>query len=238
MLIAVPRFSRGMKYLSIFAVVTWLLVGIYARVPHEGGIVGPLHWLVLIGARVVPHFELWRMFTYVIVPDPTGLGPLWAVLSFWWFGSPIEQRAGMRRVVPLALAGTVGGAVIALIGSRMSIEMNSEPVVGLSPVANAFLVGWGFMNATDKVSFFGLGPKFTGKQFALAFGIVSLVGAVLMRSASTLASVGGYAGAFVYMWIVMRGSGPKAPGGKRKRRSSGERFRVVQGGSNDKHQWN
>lgn len=241
LVISVPRFTRGMKYLSIFAVVTWLLVAIYARVPHAGGVVGPLHWLVLLGARVVPHFELWRMFTYVLVPDPTGFGPLWAVLSFWWFGSPIEQRAGMATIVPIALAGTVGGAVLALIGSRLSLEMNAEPVVGLAPIANAFLVGWGFLNAAQKVSFFGLGPELSGKQFALVFGGVSLVVAVFTRSASALASVGGYVGAFVYMWMVTRGPGskrPRGPAAPRKRRSSGERFMVVKGGRDDRHQWN
>ena len=239
--IRLPRITRGMKILSIYTVAVWLLLVVLSFVPHQGGALGPLHWLALIGSRIVPRFELWRMFSYVLIENPGNFSAVWDVVAFWLIGSPIEQASGMRRIVGLSLAGTVGGAVLVLLASRLSIEMLNEPVIGMAPITGALVVGWGFQYATQKVSFFGLGAM-TGKQLSMALAGVSVFFAILSHTAMSMASIGGLAGGLVYMLAVSRGAGTKGrtdrEGGPRKRRSSGERFKVIPGGRDDKHMWN
>ena len=219
----------------------WLLLVIVTQVSSLHAALRPLSYLALIASRVVPGLELWRAFTYPLLEDPRTFGALWTVLSLWLFGSPIEEAAGLKRVIGLAVAGTVGGAVIVIAVSRFALEILTEPVLGMTPIAGALLIGWGFQNANTPTSFFGLG-KMNGKQLTMALAGVSALFALISHTAPALASIGGLLGGLVYMLIVQRMGNVNDSGdrtrGTRKRRSSGERFRVIPGGRDDKQMWN
>jgi membrane associated rhomboid family serine protease len=236
----VPRATRAMKTAAIYAVVVWLTLIVGSQIAPEGT-VRLLSWLVLVPMRIVPKLELWRAFSYVLVENPMGVSGLVDGLAFWWIGSPLERRTGLGHLIGLALAGALGGAILAVGVSHFLVTLNNQPVLGMTPLTGALLVGWGFEYADQQVSFFGMGAM-SGKNLTIALAAVSVVVAVFSFSAAALTSIGGLLGGLVYSLVARRVRGVRGTGdrnhGPRKRRSSGERFRVIQGGRDDKQMWN
>jgi hypothetical protein len=237
LVVVLPRFSRWMKILSIYVAAAWVGQKLLEIVVPETRGLGALSWLVLIATRVVPGWELWRVITYPLVQDTRTIqSVLWTVLAFWWLGSPVEQAGGARRVLELAIAGTLGGALAVMIGSRVTPELLTDLAMGMAPVSSALLAGWGFQFADQTVSFFGFG-RMKGKHLALGLGAISVLMGVYSRDADGLASAGGLLVGAAWMWFTTRGRGGRRPG-KRTSGVGASRFRVVPGGRDDRKMWN
>jgi membrane associated rhomboid family serine protease len=237
----VPRATPVMKAAAIYAVVVWLTLMVGAQIAQEGTL-RLLSYVILVPMRVVPALELWRAFTYVLVENPVGVGGLFDALAFWWIGSPLERRVGLGHTIGFAVAGAVGGAILAVAVSHFNVTLNMQPIMGMAPITGALLIGWGFQYADQQVNFFGMGAM-SGKQLTLALAAVSVVLALISFSAASFASIGGLLGGLAYSMIIKRAGGTERGSGDRdrgtrKRRPSGERFRVIQGGKDDKTMWN
>lgn len=239
--LVLPRFSPWMKRLSIAVVAIWLLE-ILLGYTAPGAAQWLLNHLMLVGSRIVPRLELWRVASYPWLEDPGSFGAFWTVLSLWLLGSPVERLQGTRRVAELFAVGTIGGAIAAVAAGRLSIELYNEPVVGMAGFTSALLSALGFLYANEMVSFFGLGPM-RGKHLILGLAAIDVLLALSSRSATGAASIGGLLFGAAWMWWNLRrdASGGRGVGSGRSRSSSGARFRVVQGGKNEsgsKKLWN
>jgi membrane associated rhomboid family serine protease len=77
--------------------------------PGEGGVT---FWLDLDPARVIRHFEVWRMLTYAFCHSP---GDLWHLAGNMWFlwitGSQVEPIYGPREFLRFYLTGALLSAV-------------------------------------------------------------------------------------------------------------------------------
>jgi membrane associated rhomboid family serine protease len=231
--IVLPRFTRWMKIFSIYVAAAWVAEVLFAMLVRGADDAGPLHWLALIAERVFQRFELWRVATYPLVQPAESISSvIWAVLAFWWLGSPVEQSGGAKRVFQLALSGTLVGAIAVLIGARLSPVVMVDRATGTVPISSAFLAAWGFLFANQTVSFFGLG-RMKGKHLAIGLSVISVLMAMFRLSADGLASIGGLAGGAGWMWLATRRPGRGRKAGRRTSGVSGSRFRVVQGGRDD-----
>jgi membrane associated rhomboid family serine protease len=230
--LVLPRFTPWMKRLAIFVSATWLVEVLLVQLAPAVARAIVL-WLSLQGYRVIPGLQLWRLASYPFIEDPTRFGVIWTVITLWLIGAPIERAQGPRRIAELFVAGSLGGGLGALAASRLSINLALEPVMGMDGFSNALLAAMGFLFAEQQVTFFGLGPM-RGKHLVLALAALSVLMALISRSAMGAASVGGLIAGAAWMWWVSRKRptrGAERPA--RSRRSSGARFRVVRGGRDD-----
>jgi membrane associated rhomboid family serine protease len=241
--VVLPRFTRWMKVLSLYVAGVWLAEIVLGFVIGDYALL-PLAYLALIPARVFAHLEVWRIPGYALIEDPKASGAIWTVLSFWWFGSQIERETSAARVFQLLAAGTLGGAVVALLAALVAPASATGAAVGLGPGASALFSAWGYLYAEQPVSFFGMG-RMKGKHLALGLGALTLLLALLNRSTDGFASVGGLLAGPAVMWTGRRRGGggrPRKTGGPGWVHShrTGSRFKVVIGGrtDNDKKLWN
>lgn len=239
--VVLPRFSRWMKVLSIYVAGVWLAEIVLGYLIGEVALL-PLVALELIPARVFSHLEVWRVIGYALVEDPRSFGAIFTILSLWWFGSQIEQTRSVSRVFQLLATGILAGAATALVAAKIFPSSAQTAAVGLGAGSMALFGGWGYLYADRPVSFFGIG-RMTGKQLAIGLGVLTLVMALISRSADGFASVGGLLAGPLVMWTSARGGGgrPGNKGGPKRQTTgrTGARFKVVPGGqTGEKKLWN
>jgi hypothetical protein len=235
--LVVPRMTRTMKILSIFVASSWLFVWIAANIPIAGALQRVIELVWLQGDAVL-HGQIWRVVTYVML-EAEFLSALFAIVfGFWFFGSQLESVVGRRRIVELAIAGTLGGALLVVVGSFVSHAWRLHPVLGTASVSGALFVGWGFQFAKQRfVPFPGL-PQYSGKHIVWFFvGVQVVLFALNPQSPASLANFGGMGGAALFMLARQR-FGRAARGGTRKRRRSGENLRAIPGGRDKRQMWN
>jgi len=71
------------------------------------------------------HGEVWRLFTYIFIPQ--SLHPLWVIFALWflwWVGEGLERAWGSFRLTLYVLVGMIGTTVAAFFfGSNFSNSM-------------------------------------------------------------------------------------------------------------------
>lgn len=197
-----------------------------------------VQWLSLVPQRVVERGQVWRLVTYAMLDLPNSFDGLWSILILWWFGTPIEQREGVRSIALSWLVATLGGAALLMIVSRISLDFHVSIAMGLLPVlSNALLVKWGFLFARQRVSFFGM-AEMDGRVLAgVLCGIAVLNALFRLRAydASAVVTLGSLGSVALWLWIQQR-RGRSGSAGPRKRTGSGA-FKVIKGGKSDEKKW-
>lgn len=187
----------------------------------------------LVPSRVFEHYEAWRVFTYALMDVPLGLDSLWAVLSLWFFATPIEQRAGAKALAWTFGLATLGGAVAVLLVSRFSMDFHSTAAIGLAPIlSSALLVRWGFVVARERVSFFGM-AEMQGKILAGALCGIVIARALWERTPINIAEVGGMLAVFGVTGMRSGRGGSRKVGAKKSKSESSGKFTVIRGGRSD-----
>lgn len=190
-----------------------------------------VQYLALIPARALESGQLWRVLSYATLDLPNSFDGLWSVLFLWWFGTPIEQREGLRGIVIPWLVGALGGAAALMAVSRVSIEYRSSVAMGLLPVlSTALVVKWGFLFARQRVSLLGL-AEMDGRILAAILATISAINALSGlrdRDANSVITLASLIATGVFSFAQSRSGTGGSPTG-RKRRGSGS-FTVIQGG--------
>ena len=193
-----PPLTPFVKKLMIALSVTFVVVAIVNRLIY------PVLELLWLETRVLSLATVWQVFTYVLVLPPTSLLPfLLSLLFIWWILPPFEERYGPARVFQLALIGTLGSALLALLAGQV-FPGAAAPVSGPGPITLAAMSAYAvLLPPYAEISFFGVLPLKARQLLWVIVGF-SLLGFLTSWSATHLASDVGAIGAgvlFVKHWM-------------------------------------
>ena len=167
--------------------------------------------------------------------------------TLWFFGTPIEERLGVRGILSSWLVATLGGAAGILILSRLSLDYYVSPMFGCYRILSmGLLVRFGLLYRRTPVSLLGL-LNMKGWHLAAVFVGISLANALWNRTAIELAEVGA-ALAALGVFGAMEGGNLRGMGGGKKGSGQGGyskpspgsgsgRFKVIKGGKADDKKW-
>ena len=193
-----PPLTPFVKKLLIALSAMFVVVAIVNR------LVFPVLELLWLETRVVSLATLWQIFTHVLVVPPNALLPfLLSLLFIWWILPPFEERYGAARVFQLALLGTVGSALLALLAGQV-FPGSAAPVSGPGAITLAAISAYAvLLPPYAEVSFFGVLPLKARHLLWVIIGF-SLLGFLTSWSATHLASdIGAIAAGvlFVKLWM-------------------------------------
>src|SRR5436853_5477858 len=81
--------------------------------------------ILTLDPNKIQHGEVWRLFTYIFIPQT--LSPLWFIFALWflwWVGEGVERAWGSFRLTLYFLVGMIGTTVAAFFfGSNFSNSM-------------------------------------------------------------------------------------------------------------------
>lgn len=142
----------------------------------------------------------WTVVTYMFLHG--GFSHiLFNMLGLFFFGSRVEQRLGERRFITLYLLSGIAGAVASLIFTPRAAVIGAS--AGVFGVMMAFAMFW----PREKIYIWGVIPVearilvLVTTAFALFAGLGGRGGGV-----AHFAHLGGYVGAWAYLWYLQRNS--------------------------------
>lgn len=142
----------------------------------------------------------WTVVTYMFLHG--GLSHvLFNMLGLFFFGSRVEQRLGERRFITLYLVSGIAGALASLIFTPRAAVIGAS--AGVFGVMMAFAMFW----PREKIYIWGVIPVearilvLITTAFALYAGLGGRGGGV-----AHFAHLGGYVGAWAYLWYLQRNS--------------------------------
>lgn len=233
-----PPFRGVTRRIILIALCTYLGLALLELFSRE--LAGTLHFLLLLRADKSLHPLIWGLVTYPFA----GAGLLsmaFALLSFWFFGSVLEDERGSLWLTEYFVAVTVGGGVIASLLTQMSNGsipglLPQATAQGLWPAVLAVLVAYGVIHAEDQVRFnflFTLKAKYLAAIYVLFYlasaliggdrfgGLVALCNALVGYMFLRLAPRRGFRVSVSEKWYAMRNSFYRA-----KRRRAAKKFKV------------
>jgi membrane associated rhomboid family serine protease len=193
-----PPLTPFVRKLLIVLSAMFVVVAIVNRLVY------PILELLWLDTRGLSIATVWQVLTYVLVVPPVALLPfLLSLLFIWWILPPFEERYGATRVFQLALVGTLGSALLALLAG-MVFPNSAAPVSGPGPITLAAMSAYAVLLPPHaEVSFFGVLPM-RAKQLLWVIVGFSLLGFLTSWSATHLASdIGAIAAGvlFVKTWM-------------------------------------
>ena len=233
-----PPFRGVTRRIILIALCTYLglaLVGLFSS-----ELAGTLHFLLLLRADKSLHPLIWGLVTYPFAGEGL-LSVAFALLSFWFFGSVLEDERGSLWLSEYFLAATIGGGVIASVLT----ELSNGSIQGLPPQITAqglwsavlaVLVAYGVFHAEEQVRFnflFTLKAKYLAAIYVLFYlglalvggdrfgALVALCNALSGYAFLRLAPRRGFRVGISERWYAMRNSFYRA-----KRRRAAKKFKV------------
>ncbi|HTV07926.1 MAG TPA: rhomboid family intramembrane serine protease [Candidatus Aquilonibacter sp.] len=176
-LLALPPFrglTRKLIILAGVSLVFFFILGIVAR-----GFEETLYYLLVLLPEEAPKM-IWRFVTWPFVPDGF-LSFLFAMLSFWYFGSALEEERGTRWFGELFFVSVIGGGILTTLIS-LTIGRYFLPIIGppgkysegLWPIVIALLVVYARLHANETLTFDFI-FRARAKYIAAIFLVVYLV---------------------------------------------------------------
>jgi len=115
-----------------------------------------IRWFALIPATVFPGVQLWRLFTYMFMHGDFA-HILFNMLVLWWFGSPVEQRLGMRRFVFYYFLCGVGSGLVSVF-FYLSFGGSHVPILGASGALMGMFMAFALLYPNAQVLLFFVVP--------------------------------------------------------------------------------
>jgi membrane associated rhomboid family serine protease len=238
-MLALPPFrgvTRRIILIAVGAFFAFAIMGLYSG--DLAGTTANLFWLRPLTAL---HREIWEFLTYPFA----GLGllsVLFALLSFWFFGSALEDERGSRWLSEYFLVSTVlGGLAASLlsVATRNRIPgLGAEVSVtsGMWPAVLALVVAFAVLHADQELNFnflFKIKAKYLAAIYVLFYLATAMVGTGRFGALVALCNAGAGYGflrwaprrglrvALSERWFAMRNSYYRA-----KRRRAAKKFTV------------
>jgi membrane associated rhomboid family serine protease len=238
-MLALPPFrgvTRRIILIAIGAFFVFAIMGLYS-----GDLMGSTVNLLVLRPLSALHRQIWELLTYPFA----GLGLLsvmFALLSFWFFGSALEDERGSRWLSEYFLVTTlVGGAVASLLtlATRDRIPgLGAEASVtaGMWPAVLALVVAYAVLHADQELNFnflFKIKAKYLAAIYVLFYLATAMVGTGRFGALVALCNAGtgygflrwaprrGLRVAISERWFALRNSYYRA-----KRRRAAKKFTV------------
>ncbi len=208
-MLALPPFRGVTRRIILIALCTFFgfaILGLYS-----GDLAGTTANLLLLRPLLALHRQIWEFVTYPFL----GLGllsVLFALLSFWFFGSALEDERGPRWLSEYFLVTTiVGGLVASLLslatrGHLEGLEPDSSVAAGMWPAVLALVVAYAVLHAEQELTFnflFKIKAKYLAAIYVLFYLATALVGTARFGALVGVCNAGvGYA---FLRWAPRRG---------------------------------
>ncbi len=188
-------FPLGVKWLLISNIGIFLLTFFAARVGSNFA----SEWFGLVPYRVIPRLEIWRVFTYLFLHDPSSFGHiLFNMLALWMFGKDIESAWGTRRFLKFYFLCGLAAAVCVIVLNYLFGNAHSN-TIGASGAIFGLLVAFGIMYPDVTVLFSFLFP-IKAKYFVMIIGAITFLSSFQANTGvSNFAHLGGMVFGFVYL---------------------------------------
>lgn len=145
-----------------------------------------LGWLA-VSSDAVLSGRIWTVFTYALLHSMDGVGHLlFNSLALWWFGAPLEQQIGGRRLTRVLVLGAIGGGLAVVLADLIGIGAGAR-VVGASGATNAVVACLLWRNRDHWFSFF---VRLRGWQWLALFVLIDVARAGA-TNVSLAAHIGG-----------------------------------------------
>lgn len=203
-------FTPVVKWLMIVNVGIWFVL----QVLVEGFLKVPFtHYLSLIPSRVIFHFQIWELFTYMFLHSMQITHILFNMLMLWFFGAELEQRWGRKYFLFFYLFTGIGAGILYCLGIGLYSAATGDqtapmvPVVGASGAIFGLMLAQGILFGERTIYFFMLFPM-KMRYFVMIMGAVQLA-SMLTSSVSGgevayLAHLGGLASGYVALLLMSR----------------------------------
>ncbi len=173
------------------------------------------------------YLALWQLVTYALLH-----GGLWHLLmnalGLWMLGGEVERYLGSRGFLQYFVASVVGGGVLHTLFALFS--QRPQPVIGASAGVLGLVLAYAMFFPQRQLFIFPLPFPIRARTFALIFGAIDLFGAIDANPGDGIAHfahLGGMAGGYLYIRLVLRRGGGGGFGGFRRK----PRFRSYDGGA-------
>jgi membrane associated rhomboid family serine protease len=201
-----PPFRGVTRRIILMALCVYLGLAVLGLFSHE--LEGTLHFLLLLRADKSLNPLIWELVTYPFAGEGL-LSVAFALLSFWFFGSALEDERGPLWLTEYFLAATIGGGVIAAVITEFSKGRipglpTQSTAQGMWPAVLAIMVAYGRFDADEQVQFnlfFTLKAKYLAAIYVLFYVGLALVGGD--RFGALVALGNGLAG-FVFLGVAPR----------------------------------
>lgn len=142
----------------------------------------------------------WTFVTYMFLHGGWG-HVIFNMLALFFFGTRLEARIGSRHFIALYLASGVAGALLSLLFSPY-------PIIGASGGVFGVMYGFAHFWPRERVYIWGVLPV-EARWLVIATTAFALFGGFVgaQRGIAHFAHLGGYVGAFVYLWALERRQG-------------------------------
>lgn len=233
-----PPFRGVTRRIILIALCTYLGLGLLGLFSHE--LAGTLHFLLLLRADKSLHPLIWGLVTYPFAGEGL-LSVAFALLSFWFFGSVLEDERGSLWLSEYFLVATIGGGLVASVLTQLANGSipgfpTQATAEGMWPSVLAVLVAYGVFHAEEQVRFnflFTLKAKYLAAIYVLFYlasalmggdrfgALVALCNALSGYAFLRLAPRYGFRAGISERWYAMRNSFYRA-----KRRRAAKKFKV------------
>jgi membrane associated rhomboid family serine protease len=190
---ATPLFPKGVRALIVVTVAVWFL----QLLPGAGAALNG--WFDLVPYKTFSQWQVWRLFTYLFLHDPSGsFHVMFNMLTLWMFGAEIESMWGTRKFVLFyLLCGACAG--LFSLATVLSPVMWFVPVIGASGAVLALLTVYALYFPRRQMLLFFLFPV-NVIVAVIIFGAISLLGSLhSWGNVSHLTHLGGIVAGFLYV---------------------------------------
>jgi membrane associated rhomboid family serine protease len=208
-MLALPPFRGVTRRIILTAIVvffTFAMMGLYSA--DLAGSTANLFWLRPLLAL---HKQIWQLATYPFVGVGL-LSVLFALLSFWFFGSALEDERGSRWLGEYFLVTTVAGGLVASLFSIASrdripgLGAKESVTAGMWPAVLALVVAYAALHADQELNFnflFKIKAKYLAAIYVLFYLATAISGTGRFGALVALCNAG--AGYVFLRWAPRRG---------------------------------
>lgn len=207
------RYSSSPSFLgptaSVPPGVKWLLIAntalfvLYFVAVNLIGI-NPFRYFRLVPYEAVEHLQVWRIFTYLFLHDPTGFGHiLLNMLSLYMFGRTLEETWGTERFLRYYFVCGLGAGLCVIVAGYLTGSQYAA-TIGASGAIFGLLLAFGMLFPDTTVLMSFLFP-IKAKYMVMIVGAITFLSSLTANSGvSHIAHLGGMVFGYFYIRSLRR----------------------------------
>jgi membrane associated rhomboid family serine protease len=162
-------FPPGVKWLLIVNTAVFL---VYFLLTASG--MGMLLAPLALRPYDVLHGQVWQLFTYQFLHDPTGFAHiLFNMLTLWMFGQTLERDWGTKRFLQYYFLCAIGAGVCVVVANLLFGNLLTS-TIGASGAIYGLLMAFGMLYPRQQILFFFLFP-IEARWFVLILGAIAFL---------------------------------------------------------------